>query len=80
MGILGVRLDPEAKCDISVSKLLGFKTFVFFWMVSDPVLKKIGIEKSIGFGIVKIWFRKKYQIRYRKKFWIWFRLVFGYFR
>ena len=36
-------------------------------MVSDSVSKKFGIEKSIGFGIEKIWYRKKYRIRYRKK-------------
>ena len=26
--------------------------------VSDSVLKKFGIEKSIGFGIEKIWYKK----------------------
>ena len=40
-----------SECDISVSKLLGFKTFPIFWMESDSVSKKFGIEKSIGFGI-----------------------------
>ena len=35
-------------------------------MVSDSVSKTFGIEKSIGFGIVKIWYWKKYRIRYRK--------------
>ena len=35
-------------------------------MVSDSVSKKFGIEKSIGFGIEKIRYRKKYRIRYRK--------------
>ena len=44
-----------AECDISVSKLLGFKTFPIFKMVLDWVSKKFGIEKSIGFGIEKIW-------------------------
>ena len=43
-----------AECDISVTKLLGFKTFPIFWVVSDLVSKKFGIEKSIGFGIEKI--------------------------
>ena len=28
-------------------------------MVSDSVLKKFGIKKSIGFSIVKIWYQKK---------------------
>ena len=35
-------------------------------MVSGSVSKKFGIEKSIGFGIEIIWYRKKYRIRYRK--------------
>ena len=34
-------------------------------MVSDLVLKKLVFEKSIGFGIEKSWYRKKYRIRYR---------------
>ena len=59
---------------------IGFETFPVFWLVSDSVSKKFGIEKSIGFGIgrnlvskkvsdsvsEKIWYRKKYRIRYRK--------------
>ena len=70
LGILG---------DVSVSKLLGFETFPFlrwFWIqyqknlvskkISDSVSEKFGIEKSIGFGIENIWYRKKYRIRYRK--------------
>ena len=40
--------------NFSVSKLFHF------WVVLDSVSKKFGIEKSIGFGIVKIWYRKKY--------------------
>ena len=36
-----------AECDISVLKLLGFETFPNFWTVSDSVLIKFGIEKSI---------------------------------
>jgi len=72
LGILG---------DVSVSKLLGFETFPFFgWFriryrkilvlkkVSVSVSKKFGIEKSIGFGIGKIWYRKKFQIRFRSDF------------
>ena len=35
-------------------------------MVSVSVSKEFGIEKSIGFGIEKIWYQKKYRIRYRK--------------
>jgi len=63
LGILG---------DVSFSKVLGIETFPFFrWFriryrknlvskkVSDSVSKKFSIEKSIGFGIGKIWYRKK---------------------
>ena len=35
--------------------------------VSVSVSKKFGIEKSIGIGFVKFWYRKKYRYRYRKK-------------
>ena len=44
----------------------GFETFPVLWLGTDSVSKKFGIEKSIGFGIGKIWYRKKYRIRYRK--------------
>ena len=33
--------------------------------VSDSVSKIFGIEKSIGFGFVFFWYRKKYRIRFR---------------
>jgi len=56
-----------AECDISVSKLLGFKTFPIVLMVSVSVSKIFGIEKSIGIGFEKIWYRKKYRYRFRKK-------------
>ena len=46
--------NSGSECDISVLKLLGFKTFPFFFKVSDSVSKKFGIEKSIGFGFVQI--------------------------
>ena len=52
--------------DISVSKLLGFETFWFFLMVSVSVSENFGIEKSIGIGFGKIWYRKKYRYRFRK--------------
>ena len=48
----------HAECDISVSKLLGFETFPFFWIVLDSVSKKIDIKKRYQFGIGKIWYRK----------------------
>ena len=52
-------LRMHAECDISVSKLLGFETFPIFWMVSDSVSKKFGIEKSIRFGTGKNLVSKK---------------------
>ena len=55
-----------SKCDISVLKLLGFETFPIFLMVSVSVSEIFGIEKSIGIGFEKIWYRKKYRIRFRK--------------
>ena len=30
-------------------------------MVSDSVSEKFGFEKSIGFGIGRIWYREKYR-------------------
>ena len=39
--------------------------------------KKIGIEKSIGFGIGKNWYRKKNRIPYQKKFGIEKSIGFG---
>ena len=59
--------NSSTECDISVSKLLGFETFPFFLMVSVSVSKIFGIEKSIGIGFEKIWYRKKYRYRFRKK-------------
>ena len=59
-------LGTWAECDILVSKLLGFETFPFFLMVSVSVSETFGIEKSIGIGFGKIWYRKKYRYRFRK--------------
>ena len=61
--------NDEAECDVSVSKPLGFETFHFL-VVSDSVLKKFGIEKSIGFGIKKIWYRKKVSDSVSFRFWV----------
>jgi len=58
------QLQPS-ECDISVSKLLGFETFPFFFMVSVLVSEIFGIEKSIGIGFEKNWYRKKYRYRFR---------------
>ena len=38
--------------------------------VSDSVSKKFGIEKSIGFGIGKIWYRKKVSDSVSFRFWV----------
>ena len=56
----------KAECDISVSKLLGFETFPMVLMVSVSDSKNFGIEKSIGIGFEKFWYRKKYRYRFRK--------------
>ena len=42
----------------SASKKIGIK------QVLNSVSKIFGIEKSFGFGIEKIWYRKKFRIRY----------------
>ena len=63
----------EFKCiQITCTRVwcFGFETsrflnFSIFWMVSDSVSKRFGIVKSIGLGFVKIWYKKKYRIRYR---------------
>ena len=52
-----MRGDSETECDISVSKLLGFETFPFFFMVSVSVSEIFGIEKSIGIGFEIFWYR-----------------------
>ena len=38
--------------------------------VSDSVSKKIGIGKSIGFGIEKNWYRKKVSDSVSFRFWV----------
>ena len=70
----------RSECDVSVSKLLGFETFLFFWWfriryrkilvskkVSDSVSKNSGIEKSIGIGIGKNLVSKKVSDSVSKK-------------
>ena len=72
--------DTESETN---KKWESFKTFVFFWWfriryrknlvskkVSDSVSKKLGIEKSIGFGIGKIWYRKKVSDSVSLRFWV----------
>ena len=55
-----------------------YREFFIFLVVSEktgtgkkypePVSEKFGTGKSLGTGIGKIWYRKKYRYRYRKKF------------
>ena len=56
---------------------IGFETFPIFWMVSDSVSKKCGIEKSTGFGIGKNWFKKKVSDLVSQKFGIEKSIGFG---
>ena len=58
----------------------GTGNLLFFLLVSEPVSEKFGTKKSpgiglkkklvpaksLGTGIGKIWYRKKYRNRYRK--------------
>ena len=72
----------ETKCDISVSKLLGFKTFPFSWFwvsyqknlvskkVLDSVSKKFDINKSIGFSIEKFGINKNVLDSVSFRFWV----------
>ena len=55
-----------AECDISVWKLLGLETFPFFLDGIGISLKNFSIKKNIGTSFKKIWYRKKYRIRFRK--------------
>ena len=51
-------------------KLFGFKTFPFLRWFQIRYRKSIGfgIEKSIGFGIGTIWYRKNFRIRFLSDF------------
>jgi len=58
--------------NFSVSKLFHFLDGFGFGIekVSDSVLKIFGIGKSIGFGIGKIWYRKKVSDSVSFRFWV----------
>ena len=64
--------------NFSVSKLFQFfgwyriryRKNVVSKKVSDSVSKKFGIEKSIGFGIEEIWYRKKVSDSVSFRFWV----------
>ena len=43
-----------------------FPGFLYFFIVSEPVSKKFGTEKSLGTGLEKNWYRKKSRNRSRK--------------
>ena len=55
--------DPGAEIDISVSKLLGFKTFANLLRVS--VSENLVLEKSLGFGFGK--FGLNFGFRFQKR-------------
>ena len=63
LGILG---------GISVSKLflvlIWYRQSLVLKKISDSVLKIFGFEKSIGFGIGKIWYQKFFWIRFLSDF------------
>ena len=54
------------KCDIPVPGIPVPGNSSIFLMVSEPVSKKFGTEKSLGTGLEKIWYRKKSRNRSRK--------------
>ena len=45
---------------------IGFEKNLVSEKVLVSVLKIFGIEKSIGIGFEKFWYRKKYRYRFRK--------------
>ena len=52
---------------IRYQKNIGFSKNKFrIWKVSDSVTKKVCIEKSIGFGITNIWYKKSLRIGIKK--------------
>ena len=55
-----------AECDIPVPGIPVPGNSSIFLMVSEPVSKKFGTEKSLGTGLEKIWYRKKSRNRSRK--------------
>ena len=58
-------LEPPGATSLQ-SVTFQFKIFSIFWIVSDSVSKKFGIEKLSDSISKKIWSRKKYRIRYQK--------------
>ena len=64
---LSEKLFLNAECDIPVPGIPVPGNSSIFLMVSEPVSKKFGTEKSPGTGLEKIWYRKKSRNRSRKK-------------
>ena len=58
--------DPYPECDIPVPGIPVPGNSSIFLMVSEPVSKKFGTEKSLGTGLEKNWYRKKSRNRSRK--------------
>ena len=58
----------RAECDISVSKILGFKTFSIILIVSVSVSEKFSIKKSIGICFENFWYRKKVLVSVSENF------------
>merc|ERR1711944_308648 len=58
--------DFRPGCDIPVPGIPVPGNSSIFLMVSEPVSKKFGTEKSLGTGLEKNWFQKKSRNRSRK--------------
>jgi len=56
----------KPECDIPVPGIPVPGNSSIFLMVSEPVSKKFGTEKSLGTGLEKIWYRKKSRNLSRK--------------
>ena len=76
-GLLEVSGEHSQSVTFRFQKLLGFETFPIFWIVSDSVSKKFGIEKSIEFGIGKKLVSKKVSDSVSEKFGIEKSIGFG---
>ena len=60
----------KTECDIPVPGIPVPGNSSISLMVSEPVSKKFGTEKSPGTGLEKIWYRKKSQNRYQKNIYV----------
>ena len=62
----GLQVAPTSECDVPVPGIPVPGNLSLFLMVSEPVSKKFGTEKSLGISIKKIWYRNKSRNRSRK--------------